>query len=95
MAAKQGKSDDLGEQLDRLEQRLPEWPARLIHHIRSPAADSYRIPAAVALTVGGLFGFLPVLGFWMTPLGLSLLAIDVPFMRPPLARLLARINGKG
>jgi len=35
-----------------------------------------------------------VLGFWMTPLGLGLLAVDVPFMRPPLARLLARLNKK-
>src|SRR5215467_15648034 len=27
---------------------------------------------------GGVFGFLPVLGFWMFPLGLVLLADDVP-----------------
>jgi hypothetical protein len=85
---------DLDVELDRLERRLPDWPARLMRQIRSPAAERYRIPAAVALTVGGLFGFLPVLGFWMTPLGLALLAVDVPFMRSPLARLLAKFNGK-
>jgi hypothetical protein len=94
MAAKNTRADDFGQELDRLEGRLPKGPARLLRHVRSPAADSYRVPAAVALTVGGLFGFLPVLGFWMTPLGLSLLAVDVPFMRPPLARLLARFNGR-
>lgn len=81
------KSDDLDKELDRLESRLPNGPARLLHHVRGAAADNYRLPAAVALAVGGLFGFLPVLGFWMTPLGLGLLAVDVPFMRPPLARL--------
>jgi hypothetical protein len=73
---------------------LPHWPARILKKVRSPAADRYRVPAAIALTVGGVFGFMPILGFWMTPLGLGLLAVDVPVMRPPLARLLARINGK-
>jgi hypothetical protein len=28
--------------------------------------------------VGGVFGFLPVLGFWMFPLGLAFVAMDVP-----------------
>lgn len=32
----------------------------------------------------GVFGFLPVLGFWMIPLGLALLASDIP----PLSRWL-------
>lgn len=35
----------------------------------------------VLLVVGGLLGFLPVLGFWMLPLGLALLAVDYPIMR--------------
>jgi hypothetical protein len=37
---------------------------------------------------------LPILGFWMVPLGLALLAVDVPFLRGPLGRLLAYINRK-
>lgn len=35
----------------------------------------------LALVVGGVFGFLPVLGFWMVPLGLALVALDVPPLR--------------
>lgn len=31
--------------------------------------------------VGGVFGFLPILGFWMLPLGAALVALDLPFMR--------------
>ncbi|RMF08942.1 MAG: hypothetical protein D6763_08850 [Alphaproteobacteria bacterium] len=31
--------------------------------------------------VGGVFGFLPVLGFWMIPLGLALIALDIPPLR--------------
>jgi hypothetical protein len=56
--------------------------------------DHTRIPAGIALTAGGLVGFLPIVGFWMVPLGLAVLAQDVPVMRPPLARLLAKVNGK-
>jgi hypothetical protein len=41
------------------------------------------------LIVGGIFGFLPVLGFWMVPLGLILIAQDVPFLRGPVARFLS------
>ncbi len=30
------------------------------------------------LVLGGLLGFLPLLGFWMIPLGLAVLATDIP-----------------
>jgi hypothetical protein len=33
------------------------------------------------LVVGGLLGFLPVLGFWMVPLGIAVLAVDIPAAR--------------
>jgi hypothetical protein len=26
----------------------------------------------------GIFGFLPIIGFWMIPLGLGLIALDIP-----------------
>ncbi len=35
----------------------------------------------VLLIFGGILGFLPVLGFWMIPLGLALLATDIPPLR--------------
>ncbi len=53
-----------------------------------------RIPLAIALMIGGVLGFLPVLGFWMLPLGIVLLAIDLPWLRGPFARLMALINRK-
>ncbi len=40
-----------------------------------------RIAAGLVLIVGGLLGFLPVLGFWMIPLGLLVLSIDLPTVR--------------
>ena len=39
----------------------------------------------ILFAVGGLFGFLPILGFWMLPFGVVLIVLDVP----PLKRRLA------
>ena len=47
-----------------------------------------RISIAILLILGGLLGFLPILGFWMVPVGLLLLAQDVPFLRRPTMRAL-------
>ena len=85
---------DLDEELDRLQTRLPDSISRFMQKVRGPAVKPYRIPAGIGLILGGTVGFLPILGFWMVPLGLAVLAQDVPVMRPPLARLLAKINGK-
>ena len=40
----------------------------------------------VLFIIGGLVSFLPVLGIWMLPLGLLLIAYDVPFWREPVGR---------
>jgi hypothetical protein len=40
-----------------------------------------RITVGVLLIIGGCFGFLPVLGFWMIPLGLVILSYDIPRVR--------------
>jgi hypothetical protein len=40
-----------------------------------------RIALGLALVAGGLVGFLPILGFWMIPLGLLVLSIDFPPVR--------------
>ena len=56
--------------------------------LKTPSSRWMRVPLALLLIVGGVLGFLPVLGFWMVPLGLLLLAIDIAFMRPPLIKLL-------
>ena len=37
-----------------------------------------RILLGILLIVGGLLGFLPILGFWMLPLGVIVLAREIP-----------------
>jgi len=48
---------------------------------RLPQRASIRIGLGVGLIIGGLLGFLPVLGFWMIPLGLLVLSQDLPAVR--------------
>jgi hypothetical protein len=43
----------------------------------------------IVLMIGGVFGFLPILGFWMVPLGAALIALDIPPLR---RRLLAWLD---
>lgn len=46
----------------------------------------------IVLIIAGIFGFLPILGFWMIPLGGALIALDIPPLR---RRLLAWLDNDG
>jgi hypothetical protein len=35
---------------------------------------------ALRLSIGGVLGLLPILGFWMWPLGMLVLATDLPLV---------------
>ena len=48
---------------------------------RLPRARGARIGLGLAFIAGGIFGFLPVLGFWMLPLGFVILSHDIPLAR--------------
>jgi hypothetical protein len=46
-----------------------------------PASRLARMAIGIALVIAGFLGFLPILGFWMVPLGLIILSVDVPLVR--------------
>ncbi|MDX8513592.1 hypothetical protein [Mesorhizobium captivum] len=46
-----------------------------------PRSRGARIAIGVLLTVGGILGFLPILGFWMIPLGLLVLSYEFALVR--------------
>jgi hypothetical protein len=73
----------LNRQFDRLQRHIPDFAARLLERIRRPEARWIRIPLGLLLILGGIFSFLPVLGIWMLPLGLLLLALDLVFLQGP------------
>lgn len=75
---------------DRLERRIPATLGRWLANIRRPEARWVRIPLGVLLVIGGLLSFLPVLGIWMLPLGLLLLAVDLIFLQGPVNLVILR-----
>ncbi|SEM37959.1 hypothetical protein SAMN04515666_110205 [Bosea lupini] len=70
----------------RIEAELPPRLARAMRWLRHPDSRLIRLPAGLALMIGGVFSFLPILGAWMLPLGLMLLAADIPPLQRPMAR---------
>jgi hypothetical protein len=64
----------------------------LRHGIRLPHKRLYRILLGIALILGGIIGFLPVLGFWMIPLGLVVLSVDIARVRRWRRRLLVWVH---
>lgn len=75
--------DELDRILDRYQARMPLWIASRVAWLRKPELRITRIVSGVLLVLCGFVGFLPILGFWMVPLGLILLAQDLTFLRRP------------
>jgi hypothetical protein len=84
----------LDRQFNRLQRRIPDFAARLLERIRRPEARWIRIPLGLLLVLGGIFSFLPVLGIWMLPLGLLLLALDLVFLQGPVNSTVVRGSRK-
>ncbi|TNE38898.1 MAG: hypothetical protein EP348_04400 [Alphaproteobacteria bacterium] len=49
--------------------------------LHTPKSKWARFILGWSLIGGGVFGFLPVLGFWMIPLGMFILSKDSSYMR--------------
>src|SRR6218665_936239 len=75
---------------DKLERKIPSQAASLLARLRRPEARWVRIPLGILLVLGGIFSFLPVLGIWMLPLGLLLLALDLIFLQNPVNSAIVR-----
>lgn len=45
--------------------------------VRRRVPPGLRLILGLLLISGGILGFLPVLGFWMIPLGLGIAALDI------------------
>jgi len=71
--------------------RLPDRIRTPTHWLRRPSSRWARVPGGLLLVCGGLLFFLPLLGLWMAPLGLMLLAEDIPPLRRTRDRILARV----
>ena len=62
-----------------------KWRVKWTHTwVKQNVAPGFRFALGILLMCSGIFGFLPILGFWMIPLGISIAAMDVR----PLSRFL-------
>jgi hypothetical protein len=91
--ADQGKKE-LDEAFDRLEEEVPAWLARAIRWLRDPKARWVRIPIGVLFILGSMLWFLPVVGIEMLPIGLLLIAQDIPFLRRPVGQAILWLVGR-
>ena len=64
----------------------------VLHRMSRPGWAILRVPAGVLFVLGGLLAILPVFGLWMIPVGLLLLAVDVPWLRRPVSSAIIRLR---
>lgn len=62
------------------------------YRIAVPGHPVPRIALGTAMIAGGFLSFLPVLGVWMVPVGLAILAIDFPPVRRFQRRMTVRFG---
>jgi len=77
--------------MDGIRRHTKRWYLRLIRR----KAVWLRIPAGLLLIAAGLLGFLPVLGFWMIPIGIALIGRDIPFVRGLVLRAIRKLRKRG
>jgi hypothetical protein len=81
----------LDRQFERISRQVPAARG-FLDWVRKPGWSIVRIPLALLLILGGIFSFLPVLGIWMLPLGLLMLAVDIPPLRGPVGDAIVRLQ---
>jgi hypothetical protein len=98
LAEMRGMSEEGQRELDRafdgLEREVPDRVARAIRWLRHPKSRKIRIPMGVLFIIGSALWFLPVVGIEMLPIGLLLIAQDVPFLKKPVGRAMLWLERK-
>lgn len=62
--------------------KLTDRVRAFLDWVRTHVPPGARLLLGLLLIIGGGFGFLPILGFWMIPLGLAIAALDIrPLLR--------------
>lgn len=80
-------------QLAALTRHLP-MVGRFAARLQGRPGIFVRLPLGLLLVAGGFLAILPVFGLWMIPLGLFILAIDLPALRPFVSAVIIRLRRK-
>ena len=87
-------AERLDREIDRISRELPSGAGGFLRWLRGSSSRWVRVSVGLLLIIFGIFGFLPVLGFWMLPLGALLLAQDIPLLRRPILWALVSLERK-
>lgn len=79
----------LKRQFDLLGRKIP-FIAGVLRRLQDNGLALLRIPLGLVFIAGSFLAILPFLGLWMLPVGLLLLAVDVPAMRPAINAIVIR-----
>lgn len=88
---RRGRADPLNQAFVRLEKMLPSPMGRALHWLHDPDSRWVRIPLGILCILASFLWFLPVVGLEFLPIGLLLIAQDVPFLRRPVGKLMLRL----
>jgi hypothetical protein len=78
-----------------LRRRIAVTVYRTLYWGRNHLPAGIRSLVGVCLIIGGFFGFLPILGFWMLPVGVAFIALDVPQTRHRIDAWMLRLALEG
>lgn len=82
----------MASKFEQRKRRLAVFTLRGMHWALENLPPGVRFVLGLFLMVGGIFGFLPIIGFWMFPLGLGFVALDIPPWRRRLLVWLERTS---
>ena len=84
-----------------MQKQPPNWQSSILRALRHAnylglrkLKPGLRTLAGILLIIGGMFGFLPILDFWMISVGLLLIALDIPIFRRPIQLWLLKLKQK-
>ena len=86
-----GRGDELNQAFMRLEKMLPQPLSRALHWLHGPGPRLVRLSLGILFIIASFFWFLPVVGLEFLPIGLLLIAQDVPILRKPVGKLMMRL----
>ena len=84
--------DELDAALEGLQQEVPDPVCRALRWLTAPESRWIRIPLGLLCIAASALWFLPVVGIELLPLGLLLIAQDVPFLRRPVGRMTLKLE---
>ena len=77
-----------------LKQRIAVLTYRTLKWGRDHVSPGIRSLVGIGFMIGGVFGFLPVLGFWMFPLGVAFVAMDIPLTQHKIEAWMVRLEAQ-